>query len=86
LKIALRGTKSNADGIGAWIFLEAGGKRQTRYHIAGQSFTGQDTAILHFGLGELRRAERITVQWPSGVRQILENVPADQQITIQETE
>jgi hypothetical protein len=39
----------------------------------------------HFGLAKNKRVERIEVHWPrSGVVEILEDVPADQLLTIVE--
>ena len=84
LKIRLRGVQSNADAVGAWVFVEAGGKRQTRYHIGGQSFDGQDASIIHFGLGKAAKADTVTVQWPGGKTQTLKDVKADREIAIRE--
>ncbi|MCX7012708.1 MAG: CRTAC1 family protein [Candidatus Sumerlaeota bacterium] len=84
LRIRLRGTQSNADGIGAWVYVEAAGKKQTRYHIAGQSFEGQDTSVIHFGLGTAAKADAVTVRWPSGKTQTLKDMKADQEIAIRE--
>ncbi|MCK4820018.1 ASPIC/UnbV domain-containing protein, partial [bacterium] len=40
---------------------------------------------MHFGLGPYLRADRLTVHWPSGIVQTLENVRADQVIRIVES-
>jgi hypothetical protein len=40
---------------------------------------------LHFGLGDNKKAE-IEIRWPSGIRQILRDIPADQFLTIKEPE
>ncbi len=84
LKLRLKGTKSNADAIGAWVTLETNGKKQTRYHIAGQAFDGQDTPLVHFGLGKADKAEKIQIRWPDGQKQTLTNTPADQTILVVE--
>ncbi len=39
---------------------------------------------LHVGLGEAKRADSVEVTWPSGKRQVLKNVKANQLLTIKE--
>lgn len=78
------GTKSNRDGVGARITLTAGGTRQIREVKAGSSYLGQNDMRVHFGLGRAARAERIEVRWPSGVVDVLEDVQANQILTISE--
>jgi hypothetical protein len=39
---------------------------------------------LHFGLGAAVKADRIVIRWPSGTRQVLENVMADRIIEARE--
>jgi hypothetical protein len=39
---------------------------------------------LHFGLGEARLVERIEIEWPSGARQVLRDVPASREVVIDE--
>jgi len=62
IAIALRGTKSNADGIGARV--EVNGHMQ--YLSAGSGFLSQHSKRLHFGL-EGQAAARVKITWPSGV-------------------
>ncbi len=76
------GTKSNRDGIGAKVEVAAGALKQQAERVAGSGYLSQDDWRLHFGLGAVARAERITVTWPSGIRQMVENVAADQVVTI----
>ncbi len=84
LMVQLKGTKSNRDGIGATVEVVAGGAKQKIERVAGSGYLGQDDWRLHFGLGEHARADKITVIWPSGIKQVLENVTADQVVSIQE--
>ena len=84
LSVNLIGSKSNRDGIGAKVEVIAGGVKQVVERVAGSGYLGQDDWRPHFGLGTSTRAERITVNWPSGIKQVLENVAADQIITIRE--
>ncbi|MFZ0936031.1 MAG: CRTAC1 family protein [Bryobacteraceae bacterium] len=84
LKINLVGTKSNRDGIGAVVEVEAGGVKQRAERVASSGYLSQDDWRLHFGLGAATKADKITVLWPSGIRQVLENIPAGQVFTITE--
>uniref|UniRef100_Q01TK8 ASPIC/UnbV domain protein n=1 Tax=Solibacter usitatus (strain Ellin6076) TaxID=234267 RepID=Q01TK8_SOLUE len=84
LTVRLVGTKSNRDGIGAKVEVTAKGVTQGAQRSAGSGYLSQDDWRPHFGLGAASRAEKITVAWPSGIRQVVENVPADQIITITE--
>jgi hypothetical protein len=84
LMVKLEGTKSNRDGIGAKVEVVANGATQYAQRVAGSSYLGQDDWRLHFGLGSALKADKITVIWPSGIRQTVENVKADQVFTIRE--
>lgn len=64
LALRLVGRRSNRFGLGSWIDVDAGGRRQVRYH-AGGTLYGQDLVPVHVGLGDATAA-RITVTWPSG--------------------
>jgi hypothetical protein len=84
LMIRLVGTKSNQDGIGAKVEVEAGGKKQVSQRVAGSGYLSQDDWRLHFGLGANARVAKITVTWPGGAVQTVENVAADQVLTVTE--
>ena len=84
IKVQLQGTKSNRDGIGAVVEVTAGSLKQRAERVAASGYLSQDDWRLHFGLGTATRADRIAVTWPSGTKQVLENVAADQVVTVKE--
>ena len=84
LMIDLEGTRSNRDGIGARVVVEAGGVKQTRLRDGGVHERGQNHARLHFGLGKHAKADRITVYWPSGQVQNLDSTGSNQVIRLKE--
>jgi len=85
LGVALVGTKSNRQGIGARIVAEtAGGKRQTRWVLAGSSYLSTSDPRALFGLGAEKAAKTLTVYWPSGTVQTLTDVPAGSYVTVKE--
>ncbi len=86
LMIDLQGSRSNRDGIGARVVVEAGGTRQTRFQDGGVHERGQNHARLHFGLGKNTQVDRITVHWPRGTVQTLYAIHADQVLRIKEAE
>jgi enediyne biosynthesis protein E4 len=84
LAIALQGTKSNRDGIGAHIKLTAEGKSQVYYVSSASGYASSSAGPVHFGLGPARSADGIEIRWPSGRIQSIKHVPADQILRIKE--
>ena len=80
----LVGTRSNRSAIGAEVMLESGDLRQRRVVDGGSGFASQNDRRLHFGLGAREWVDRITISWPSGVRQIVTRPPIDGFVTITE--
>lgn len=72
LRVFLRGTRSNRDGIGAKLTLRnrgAGWKQQFRELRGGSHYLGHSERIIHFGVGEARESDlSLTIEWPSGSR------------------
>ena len=84
LTVKLKGKKSNRDGIGARLELIAGGRKQMAERIAGSSYLSQDDGRIHFGLGSVSKADKLTIHWPSGQQQVLENPPIDRILNVEE--
>jgi len=80
----LRGTKSNRDGIGTSITVEAGKLTQTKYLQAGSGFLAQHSKEVFFGVGKPEGPMRATIHWPSGHSQRFEGLPANHRIEIEE--
>jgi hypothetical protein len=78
------GSKSNRDGIGARLKLSVGGKTLVRHVKAGSSYLSQSDVRIHFGLGPATAADRLEIRWPSGIVDVLENIQANQIITVLE--
>ena len=78
------GTSSNRDAIGARVTVQVGGASQIREIAAGSSQMGQNMLEAHFGLGTADTVDVVTVAWPSGKVTRLEDVPANQRLTIVE--
>lgn len=78
LQIDLEGVISNRDGIGAQVFVTAGGKTQLREQSGGMHRKVQNHQRLHFGLAENEKIDEILIRWPSGIEQKINNIPANQ--------
>jgi len=85
LTIRTTGTKSNRDGIGAKVTVESKSGKQWRTVHSGSSYCSQSDLALTFGLGHDAKVDTIQVEWPSGTKQRLENVPANQIVLIDES-
>jgi enediyne biosynthesis protein E4 len=81
LTITLRGKRSNRDGYGARVQVNG----QVRFATASGSYLCSSDKRIHFGLGDAESGE-VEVRWPSGIRQTLHAVKANQFITIEESE
>ena len=78
------GVISNRDGIGTRITLTAGEQTQIREVNPASSYLSSHDARCYFGLGTKATVDRLEVRWQSGVRQVFENLPANQEYTISE--
>ncbi len=80
------GTRSNRDGIGARLRIvsESGLEQHAFVSTAGSYLSASDKRV-HFGLGPDRRVKSLRVSWPSGTVQTLENIEADQILTVRES-
>jgi enediyne biosynthesis protein E4 len=58
---------------------------QTRFATTSGSYVSASDKRLHFGLGPAETA-KVEVYWPSGTRQILESVKANQFLEVKEPE
>ncbi len=85
LQLRLVGRASTRDGQGASVSIRtASGAEQVRYATTAGGYLSASDPRLHFGLGAEESVGRITVRWPSGGVQVLEDVKADQLLTVRE--
>jgi hypothetical protein len=82
--LALRGTRSNRFGVGATVRLESALGTQMRELVVARGYLSSSEPIVHFGLGEDTRIQRLTVSWPSGATQSFTDLPVDRRYTLTE--
>jgi enediyne biosynthesis protein E4 len=84
LQVRLEGTTSNRAGLGATVRVTAAGRTQARAALSQSSYYSHDDLRLPFGLGKSARVERVEIQWPSGRREVVADVGANQIVTVRE--
>jgi enediyne biosynthesis protein E4 len=87
LRVKTVGTRSNRDGIGAKVTVKSSkGTRQTQMVKSGSSYLAQSEMPLMFGLGKPEEGRTVTIEiaWPSGKKDSLAGIKANQFITVQE--
>jgi len=84
LTIRLSGTKSNRDGIGSVIRVKSPLGSQSSTVHSGSSYCSASDLAATFGLGKDTSAS-VEIEWPSGTKQSIGKVDANQFLTIDET-
>jgi hypothetical protein len=87
LRVKLVGTRSNRDGIGARVTVTtSSGTRLFRMVKTGSSYASQSELPLTFGLGtpQAGRTVGLEIVWPSGQKDSLSKIGANQLITVKE--
>jgi hypothetical protein len=84
ITLRLIGHKSNRDAIGAQVKIVTSSGSQWGTVTTSSGYLSSSDPRLHFGLGEERVVRRIEIRWPSGIQQLITDVPADRQVTIDE--
>jgi hypothetical protein len=84
LAVKTIGTKSNRDGIGAVIRIETASGKQWTMVRSGSSYCSQSDLTATFGLGKDTKVTALDIEWPSGEKQHLTNIAANQIITVEE--
>jgi hypothetical protein len=84
IAVQLEGVRSSRDGLGATVLMTVGGHTQAQAVLSQSSYYSHDDMRVHFGLGSATQVDRLEVRWPSGQKDVLEDVPARQVIKVRE--
>jgi len=84
LLLRLVGHSSNRDAIGAEVELVTAAGSQFATVSTASSYLSASDKRVHFGLGKESSIQRIEIRWPSGIRQTIKDVRADQILQIDE--
>ena len=78
LQLELAGCLSERDAIGAKVQVQYANEVSTDFVVAGDGYLCSNESVLTFGLGESDRIDRLSIEWPSGVRQEFLDLEVDQ--------
>ncbi len=77
VQFSLEGRKSNRTAVGAQVRLKSGSQTRLQFISGGNSFAGQSSSRIHFGLGEMAHVDQIEVRWPNGDKEVFGNIAVD---------
>lgn len=86
IKITTVGVASNVHGIGARVEITTESGTQIRDVRSGEGFGNMSTMNVHFGLGLDEDIQDVTIYWPSGVIDMIEDLNVNETYTIVEGE
>ncbi len=72
------------DGYGTKVRVTAGPYSLIREHRCGEGMAGQNSSTMFVGIGDNEIAQTIDIQWLSGIKQQIRDVPAGTLITVYE--
>ena len=85
LTVAVVGTLSHRNAIGARVTVAAGGRTFADEVRGGGSYYAQNDFRLHFGLGRASKVDLVEIAWPSGLKENVRDVPVNHLIVVEES-
>jgi enediyne biosynthesis protein E4 len=83
LRILLKGDTGNVQGLGAFVTIKYGqNKQQVSEQTPYRGYLSTMEQYMHFGLGADSLVNEINITWPDGTMQTLQNVKANQVLTV----
>jgi hypothetical protein len=86
LRILAIGANGNRDAIGTKTSVTTASGTQYNHVNTAVGYGCASERHVHFGLGKDSLVKQLKLTWPSGAAQILENIPADQVVTVREAD
>jgi hypothetical protein len=83
--LKLVGVADNRDGLGTKVKITTANGDQFNEATTAVGYNSSSDKRVYFGLGNATVVERIELAWPTGVKQVLRSVTADQILTIVES-
>jgi hypothetical protein len=85
IELNLIGTKDNRDGIGTRVKITTTEGVQFNQATTAVGYSSSSDKRVHFGLGKADTIQKIELFWPTGAKQVLSNIKADQVLKIIES-
>ncbi|WP_258103448.1 VCBS repeat-containing protein [Marinoscillum sp. MHG1-6] len=76
LRIRLKGTEANPDGLGAEVRIKCQDQVQSQHQAVVRGFQSSQEPIMHFGLGKASLVDTLEIIWSDGKTQVVESVPS----------
>jgi hypothetical protein len=83
--LKLIGVTDNRDGLGTKVKITTANGVQYNEATTAVGYNSSSDKRVYFGLGNASVLDQIELAWPTGVKQVLKNVTADQILTIVES-
>lgn len=83
IKLVGDGRQCSRDSIGAWVEVQTGEHVQRKQVAPTRSYLSQVELPLTFGLGDAGSVSKVSVTWPDGMKQTIENLGVDQMHVIE---
>ena len=84
IKVRLEGVQSNRDGFGTVVNIQSNNIDQKQSLVSGQGYFSNHAKELYFGLGNSDIVDIVEIKWPSGLKQIFNDVSSNQTMYILE--
>lgn len=78
LQLELIGTQSQREATGAQIAIRSGDQRWVAPLSVGDGFYGTNERLVHIGLGNTAQVDTLEIAWPSGLREVYQDLQPGQ--------
>lgn len=85
ISLHLKGTVSNADGLGSELIVWTNGNAQRRLYY-GAGFMSQSLQAVHFGLADAQQIDSLVIRWNNGLIETYFDLPANKHIQLVENQ
>ncbi|RYG05596.1 MAG: RNA-binding protein [Chitinophagaceae bacterium] len=82
LQVTFEGAKGNKGGIGTWVSVYYGDKKQVYENTPYRGYLSTNQNIAHFGLGSVSEIDSLIINWPDGRSQVLNSVRSNQLLKV----
>jgi hypothetical protein len=86
IELKLVGAGKNRDAIGAVVRLHAGDRTWIRQVDSLCGYLAQSSTVLHVGLGDVAKVDRVEIRWPDGRSEVLGEFAAGRRHTLRQAE
>lgn len=82
IRIRPIGVSVDRDAVGTTVTVETKGQTWTKQITMGHGYESTNERLLTFGLGQADHVDRVTIQWTSGMTNVMTDIPADSEVSI----